>query len=1137
MFENVQTGPQYEDARRTVVSDTQMRGIQHQLQQQENQNRQGFASLMKAATDEEWISSTALRHESFDEDLNFTWTDDNITRYVAPFKDDKALQDYVMDARSEEEAQFRVRNAERTRENRNMLASHGWQGVTATLLAAMSDPVEWGAFLAAEAAVTAGTAGLGTVPVALAKGGQMLKRGFNIVDGAADGARGYRAMRNARAARAAVLGGAQSAGFEAIRAKYSPDITSKDVMYAALFGGAMGGGVGAMQAAFRRSADIRALELLAQSGQEITEAQKARFGYVWDDVFMPEVPPRGPNEIIATRLDANGNPVVDPSGVQTGAPNLGAPNPNSSTAVGGNNPSGRAATSQYNTPIGLDDLDALERTARQRGSNVLSLGLRGWFSSVAKSMSSDVGAVRSLGQRLGLNATGNRDGSRVVFSASEYQSKFQAMFRGRQFRAINQPRREWLKANRGMSEADFNIEVTRALRNPSYTTDPKVRAAADAIRPLFKQMADEAAFYKVRGAGSTVANYVPRILDNKAVARLVKKHGAEEVVNMVAKAIGRAQANINPALLSKISKGYVDGIMERASKSAGQNNVNRMVSLEDELLSLELGLQRAGLNPNEIQDAMDVVTGLMKPNTKRTGKANGNARTRHRIELDESTEHRYIDANGDEQVIRFDDMLNNDIDELMTMYTHQMGGSIGLARNGIELDGGETFENMMNRIRRYGMDKGHNMDKLERELQALQYMYDSIKGTFVHKADGYATEAGRRRFRQIREFNYIRSMGAAAYSAIVEVGSVVGEYGVRAFIKKVPEFRSIIKKAVDGTLDDAVLKDIEAFTGLGTDMLTGRARDRYDEVSDLFDQRYGSSDYVLGKGREFVGKFSGLGPVTVGLRRLSAKMFAEAWGKSLKNGRPVFSKIKMEQLGLDDAMTQRIMGQLQQHATFNGNKLESLNLDKWAATPEGREAREAFTDAMFRDSNNIIQETNLGNTSPFMRSEVGKTLFQFMSFVLGSAEQQTQRLAVRAVNGDVRQVAKVFLATTAMGSLSYTAKVYSASMTMDPKEGLAYREKMLTPARIMTGSLSMLGSLGIYSSLIQRMFAGGSIVGNPTVDLIEKGGKATNSIMDAIATGDEMTDKEWRNIFSLMPLYTLHGVRQIADGIAAKLGD
>ena len=246
----------------------------------------------------------------------------------------------------------------------------------------------------------------------------------------------------------------------------------------------------------------------------------------------------------------------------------------------------------------------------------------------------------------------------------------------------------------------------------------------------------------------------------------------------------------------------------------------------------------------------------------------------------------------------------------------------------------------------------------------------------------------------------------------------------------------------------------------------------------------------------------------------------------------------MEQLGLAEADVKLIQSTMKKHAKFGKNgKLEHLGMDKWADSPEGFKARELFTDSMHREANNLIQETNVGNTHRFFRGEVGKTLGQFLSFVLGSTEQQTQRLAVRAVNGDAPAVARVMLATSSIGSLMYVAKINAASLGMSSKEAKEYREKMLTGNRIILGSLSMMGSLGIYSTVLQRAFAGGPIIANPTLDLFETGRKAGGSLFDYAVNGDELTEREWRQFFRLAPFYTLHGVRQVADGVASQLAD
>lgn len=1102
-LKNYSTAPVNLDATRNVVDDPTMNALKYSIEQEQKkfreENKKSFGELFGTATEEEWISSTLGRHESFDADPNFKWDEQTVDQYVSEFEDE-SIREYVLDSESLDEAKFRHRNSQQTVKNRELLSQYGLTGAFATAAAAMTDPVEWGAFLGLSLAASAATGPAAPVTgatAAVGKGVKSVKKGFDVAKAVSASQSAYRQGRKASMLRSGVIGATEAGVAEGIRARLSPDIDENDVMLAVLFGGAFGSGVDAMAGAFRRSADVRKLERRMENGEELTPDEIKRFGHVYDDVIIPTG--EADNAIAAATA--------------------------------------RPAFQDVTSKIEAEDLDALESTAKQRGSNVLSLGLRGFFSSVAKGMQSEVGAVRSIAQRLGLNAAGNKDGSKVNFSASEYQSKFSHIYRGRTGRALRQPFREW-RSRTGGTREQFNADVTRQVRNPDYTTDPNIRAAADKIRPFFAEMNKTAANYKVRGWNSLDnPNYAPRIIDERSVAGLVQKHGKEQVVAMVRKAIFSAQQNIDEDILNKISAGYVEGILERMGRGRGQSNIPMVKSLEDEAFDIEMGMLRAGLDEADVQKAMNIL--FAKADDQGRKKKQGIARTRSRVQLDEGTEYRYFDEAGNEQVIRFDEMLNNDIEELMSQYTHQVGGAVGLARNGIDVDGGESFDNLLNRIRDFGQNKGVNLDKLESEIQAMQYMYDSIKGTFHHKNTPYGVANDNKIWRRIRALNYMRSMGASGLSAAIELGSVIGEYGVLAFIKKVPQFRQLVKLAKDGQLQDDVIRDIEAFTGTGTDVLTGVARNRYDDIdSDMIESNYTWWDQKLAQGQEIVGKFSGLGPVTVGLRRLTTRMFADSWATSLQKGKMPFSKIKMEQLGIDANDVKLIHATMKKHAKFDSKgKLIHLNMDNWTKSADGFKAREIFTDAMHREANNIIQETNLGNTNRFFRGEVGKTLGQFLSFVLGSAEQQTQRLAVRAVNGDAPAVARVMISTASIGSLMYVLKVNAAAMGMSKREAKKYREKMLTTNRIILGSLSLMGSLGIYSTVLQRAFAGGPIIANPTLDLFETARKGGGALFDYAINGDELTEREWRQLFRIAPFYTLHGVRQVADGVAAKLAD
>ena len=223
-----------------------------------------------------------------------------------------------------------------------------------------------------------------------------------------------------------------------------------------------------------------------------------------------------------------------------------------------------------------------------------------------------------------------------------------------------------------------------------------------------------------------------------------------------------------------------------------------------------------------------------------------------------------------------------------------------------------------------------------------------------------------------------------------------------------------------------MIRELEELTGLGTDVLTGKftrvSRFEGDAMDITDDAKITKTDEWLGRGREATAFLSGLTPVTAGLRRMSMLNFATAWSRAARKNDNPFSKIKLEQLGIDPTMSLRIREQILKHSTFkDADKkiIESLNTKNW-----DEDVRDVFQVAAYRDTTQNVQEMSLGSTNAFLRGEWGKTVFQFLSFPLAAMEQQAMRLGVRAFNGDATTVTKILLSSVFMGSLMYTGRVY-----------------------------------------------------------------------------------------------------------------
>ena len=210
--------------------------------------------------------------------------------------------------------------------------------------------------------------------------------------------------------------------------------------------------------------------------------------------------------------------------------------------------------------------------------------------------------------------------------------------------------------------------------------------------------------------------------------------------------------------------------------------------------------------------------------------------------------------------------------------------------------------------------------------------------------------------------------------------------------------------------------------------------------------------------------------------------------------------------------------------------LEQLNVDKW----EFKDAADIFFASAYREATQSVQEMNVGSVNKRVRSEVGKTFFQFLSFPMASMEQQAMRQGVRFANGDAQQVTKVMMTSMLMGSMMYIARSHMNSLgRSDQKE---YMERRMETANIIQGSLSQIGAASLFGYIYQ--LTTGAMDGN-TNALTPAGvsmglgvAKGVSDVWDAVGEG-ELSESELRGILRVLPFNSLYGARQILNALAA----
>lgn len=221
---------------------------------------------------------------------------------------------------------------------------------------------------------------------------------------------------------------------------------------------------------------------------------------------------------------------------------------------------------------------------------------------------------------------------------------------------------------------------------------------------------------------------------------------------------------------------------------------------------------------------------------------------------------------------------------------------------------------------------------------------------------------------------------------------------------------------------------------------------------------------------------------------------------------------------------------IKRHANYNADgTLDALNIDKW----ELDEARNIFSMSARREATQLVQEMNNGSVNGLLRSEIGKTFFQFLSFPLASMEQQAMRMGVRFANGDAQQVSRIMMFSALMGTMMYIARTNLNAVGRSDRE--EYLKRNLASDRLMSGALSQIGAASLFGYIYQ--LTTGAMDGNTNaltpagVSLGVGAIKGVGDLWDAVGEG-ELTENELRSLLRVLPFSSLYGARQILNGLA-----
>ncbi len=346
-----------------------------------------------------------------------------------------------------------------------------------------------------------------------------------------------------------------------------------------------------------------------------------------------------------------------------------------------------------------------------------------------------------------------------------------------------------------------------------------------------------------------------------------------------------------------------------------------------------------------------------------------------------------------------------------------------------------------------------------------------------------------------------------------------------------PAVRRIMSQNGETILKSGLANDIETWLGIGTERLLHRNNYQLDEMTGAVETNAGRwrdrIDRSLNRMNNVTSEVSGMRQANIMLERWTAASVVQKFADMAAKGGKGMSKARLADLGLDEAMTERVMKMFNEPGNFEfgagivtGKKVKRANFGNWS----DKEAREAFLAATDRLTKQIIQRNDIGNMIPWMSSPAAKMLMQFRSFMVGAYTRQT----LKALHFRDAPALGAAIGTMVMAGAAYVAQTKVQSIGRDD----GWADQRLSWEKIGTASFARAGVASIVPMLVDTsMYASGQdavfshtrttgqvsnmLFGNPTtggIDDVVQAGRAIAGLFE----GREWSQEE-RAIPRILP--------------------
>lgn len=353
-----------------------------------------------------------------------------------------------------------------------------------------------------------------------------------------------------------------------------------------------------------------------------------------------------------------------------------------------------------------------------------------------------------------------------------------------------------------------------------------------------------------------------------------------------------------------------------------------------------------------------------------------------------------------------EDFLENDMELIMRRYTRTMAAEVELADKFGRADMKDQFDEI---TREYEELRANATTPAERErlnllekrdVDNLAAFRDMIRGTYRASEEGSVWS---KITRAALTWNYIRLLGGVTLTSLADTARIIGVHGVRATMREALPALTRGLKAAKISVQDG--RDLGAIT-------ERVLQSRLASLADLQDPyAYGSKfERMLSNASNGFSKLTLLGWWNDTMKTVASVM---TQNRMMRNALDWQGAGKIEQnymayLGIDEDMASRIAGQFRKHG-MQEEGIYGANVADW----DDELAARTWGAALNKDVDRTIITKGVADTPLWMKTNWGKLIFQFKSFMLASH----QRILIAGLQERPHRFAEQMLMGTTMGMM------------------------------------------------------------------------------------------------------------------------